>query len=64
MITKMEIQYKNLKAKIIYSSQADVFYGEIRFTADLIVFQGKNLKEAELAMRDAVDQYFEYFAFE
>lgn len=56
----MDIYYKGFQAKICFSADADVFYGEVVNSKYIIAFQGKNPKDAELAMKNAVDQYLMY----
>lgn len=53
----LDIQYKGFKAKILFASDADVFYGTILSYQDIIAFQAKTLQTAEMAMQEAVRQY-------
>lgn len=54
---KMEIQYKGFVGKILYSAEADVFYGEILNFTPLLVFQASSLQGCQEAMYFAVEDY-------
>lgn len=55
----MEIHHKGFFAKVLYTSSADIFYGEAENGGDVIVFQAKTLEAASITMREAVNQYID-----
>ena len=53
----MEIQYKEFVAKVYFSAEADLFFGEVQNSPILISFQATHLVDVRLAMQDAVECY-------
>lgn len=56
----MEIHYKEFVAKVYFSSETDLFFGEVQNIPTLISFQATCLADVSLAMQDAVERYLEY----
>ncbi len=56
----MELRYKQFCATIHFSAETDSFYGEVLAIPELIAFQAKDLAEARILMREAVDRYLNY----
>lgn len=57
--SKLEIQYRGLMAKILFSHEAASFYGEVLNSDILIAFHASSVLEAVEAMQTAVDQYWD-----
>jgi len=55
------LQYKGFHIKVIYSSKAGVFIGEVVNIADIIAFQAADLPSLEAAMQDTIDRYLEFW---
>jgi len=43
-----------------FDEKENIFCGRVANTHDLIVFQGKSVKETRLAFHDAIDEYIEW----
>jgi predicted HicB family RNase H-like nuclease len=51
--------YKSFTAKIEYSTEDEVLFGEVDGVSDLISFEGKSVPEIEQAFHNAVDEYLD-----
>lgn len=51
--------YKGYIGSIEYSEEDGVFIGRLEGISDLIMFEGKSVKELEKDFREAVDDYLE-----
>lgn len=51
--------YKGYIGSASYSEEDEVFYGKIEAIKDLILFEGKSVKELKSAFHEAVDDYLE-----
>ncbi len=56
----MELQYKQFRARIYFSAEADAFYGEVLEVPWLITFQAKDPQEASMLMIEAITRYLSY----
>ena len=55
-----KMKYKNYEATVRFDEEADVFYGEIINTRDVITFQGSSVEELKQAFKDSVEDYLEF----
>ncbi len=55
----MDIEYKGYLAKVFFSGDVGLFYGEILNTRDLLCFQAASLQEAINGLQQTVDRYLE-----
>ncbi|MBM4144905.1 MAG: type II toxin-antitoxin system HicB family antitoxin [Nitrospira sp.] len=53
------MSYKGYIGTVRYSEEDEVFYGKIEAINDLIMFEGKSVKELKKAFHEAVDDYLE-----
>ena len=51
------LRYKNYIGQVNFDDEADIFYGEVINTRDVITFQGKSVKELKKAFADSVEDY-------
>jgi predicted HicB family RNase H-like nuclease len=51
--------YKGYIGSVHYSEEDEVFHGKIEALNDLIMFEGKSVKELKKAFHEAVDDYLE-----
>jgi len=51
--------YKGYLGQVHYSAEDEVFYGKIDAINDLILFEGKSVRELKKAFQEAVDDYLE-----
>jgi predicted HicB family RNase H-like nuclease len=56
------MEYKGYVAKIEFDDDAELFHGEVINTRDVITFQGSNVQELKLALRESVDDYLAFCA--
>jgi predicted HicB family RNase H-like nuclease len=56
------LNYKNYIANIKFDDRAEIFYGEVANTRDVITFQGKTAKELKKAFIDSVEDYLTFCA--
>ncbi len=56
----MEIKYRGYCAKILYSADVDIFYGEISNSEELIVFLGSTLENCIEAIHSLIDSHLTY----
>ena len=54
------MNYKNYVAHIEFDDEAEIFYGEVINTRDVITFQGSTVKELKKAFHDSVNDYLEF----
>lgn len=54
------MKYKNYEAAVKFDEDAEVFYGEVINTRDVITFQGNSVEELKKAFRDSVEDYLEF----
>jgi len=53
----LEIRYKGFIAKIFFSADVGMFYGEVLNADHLITFQALNLDEAKQILYEVIDHY-------
>lgn len=51
------IEYKGFIGHFKFDETKSMFYGRVANTHDLIIFQGKSVKETELNFRDSIDEH-------
>jgi predicted HicB family RNase H-like nuclease len=56
---KNTLEYKGYQAKVEFSVEDDVLFGELSGINDLVTFEGDNVQELKQAFHDAVDEYLE-----
>ncbi len=56
------MEYKGYQATVSFDDEAQIFYGEVIDTRDVITFQGKSVDELSQAFHDSVDDYLEFCA--
>lgn len=54
------IEYKGYLGHVKFDDEADLFYGEIVNTRDVITFQGKSVSEIHQAFKDSIDDYLDF----
>lgn len=54
------IEYKDYLGHIEFDDEADIFYGEVINTRDVITFQGKSVKELRQALKESVETYLKF----
>lgn len=52
--------YKGYMGYVDFDDEADLFYGEVINTRDVITFQGKSVKELRKAFKESIDDYLEF----
>jgi predicted HicB family RNase H-like nuclease len=53
------INYKGYTGTVEYSAEDKIFYGEIAFINDTVLFEGKTVKKLENNFKEAVNHYLE-----
>lgn len=53
----MLVEYKNMRAKLIYCAKTKSYHGEILGLDECLMFQATNRQQAIIAMQSAVDDY-------
>lgn len=56
------MKYKGYLAKVTFDPEAELFHGEIINIRDVITFQGTEVSELRRALKDSVEDYFEFCA--
>lgn len=56
------MEYQGYVAKVEFDDEAELFHGEVINTRDVITFQGSNVQELKLALRESVDDYLAFCA--
>ena len=51
------MKYNGYIGHVEYDDEAKIFHGEVVGLRDIITFQGKSVKELELAFKNSVDDY-------
>ncbi len=51
------IEYKGFIGHFKFDETKSMFYGRVANTHDLIIFQGKSVKETKLNFQDAIDEH-------
>ena len=54
------MKYKNYEATVKFDEEAEIFYGEVINTRDVITFQGSSVKELKKAFKDSIEDYLEF----
>ena len=54
------LMYKGYIGHVEFDDEADIFYGEVINTRDVITFQGKSATEIKKAFRESVDDYLNF----
>ncbi len=54
------MKYKDYEATVKFDEDAEVFYGEVVNTRDVITFQGNSVEELKRAFEDSVEDYLEF----
>ena len=56
------MKYKGYEGTGKFDDEADIFYGEVINTRDVITFQGTSVKGVRKAFRDSIDDYLAFCA--
>lgn len=56
------IEYKGFVGKVEVDDEANILYGEVINTRDVITFQGRNIAETKKAFHDSVEDYLAFCA--
>lgn len=51
------MKYKGYIGHVEYDDDAKIFHGEVVGLKDIITFQGKSVKELEIAFKESIDEY-------
>jgi predicted RNase H-like HicB family nuclease len=54
------MRYKGYKGAVTLDEDANIFYGEVINTRDVITFQGASLEECKQSFRGSVNEYLEF----
>ena len=54
------MKYKDYEAAVKFDEDAEVFFGEVVNTRDVITFQGDSVEELKRAFADSVEDYLEF----
>ena len=54
------MRYKNYEATVKFDEEAEIFFGEVINTRDVITFQGSSVEELKQALKDSVEDYLEF----
>lgn len=54
------MKYKDYEAAVKFDEEAEIFYGEVINTRDVITFQGSSVEELKKAFEDSVEDYLEF----
>ncbi len=54
------MEYKGYIGHVTFDDEADIFYGDVVNTRDIITFQGKSVEEIRNAFHESVDVYLEW----
>jgi predicted HicB family RNase H-like nuclease len=52
--------YKNYIGHVEFDSDAEIFYGEVINTRDVITFQGKTVAEIKKSFHESIDDYLNF----
>ena len=53
------MRYKGYAGTVEYSAEDKLFFGEIAFLNDTVLFEGETVKELEANFKEAVNHYIE-----
>jgi predicted HicB family RNase H-like nuclease len=53
------MRYKGYAGTVEYSAEDKLFFGEIAFVNDAVLFEGETVKELETSFKEAVNHYIE-----
>jgi len=56
------MKHKGYEGTVRFDEDADIFYGEVSNTRDVITFRGKSVEELRRAFRDSVEDYLAFCA--
>jgi predicted HicB family RNase H-like nuclease len=56
------LTYKNYIAQVQFDGEAEILYGEVINTRDVITFQGKTPAAVKQAFKDSIDDYLAFCA--
>ncbi|MFO0912069.1 MAG: type II toxin-antitoxin system HicB family antitoxin [Pirellulales bacterium] len=54
------MEYKGYLGKVDFDDDAEIFYGEVVNTRDVVTFQGESVTELTQAFRDSIDDYLAF----
>ncbi|MBS0358669.1 MAG: type II toxin-antitoxin system HicB family antitoxin [Proteobacteria bacterium] len=54
--------YKNYIGHVQFDDEADIFYGEVINTRDVITFQGSTVRELKKAFKESIEDYLAFCA--
>jgi len=54
------MKYKDFEAAVKFDEEAEIFYGEVINTRDVITFQGSSVEDLKKAFEDSVEDYLEF----
>ncbi len=56
------MQYKGYTAIVRFDEEAEIFFGEVINTKDIITFEAENVKDLKQSFYDSVDDYLNFCA--
>jgi predicted HicB family RNase H-like nuclease len=56
------MEYKGYIGKAEYDDDAEIFYGEVLGTLDVITFKGDSVEELKKSFRESIDEYLAFCA--
>ena len=51
------MEYKGYRAEVHYDHEEDLFFGKVRCTRDIIIFEAASIGQLEIEFRFSVDDY-------
>ena len=54
------MKYKDYEATVKFDEEAEIFYGEVINTRDVITFQGSSVEELKKEFENSVEDYLEF----
>jgi predicted HicB family RNase H-like nuclease len=54
------LKYKGYTGYVVYDDEARIFHGEVVGIRAVITFQGTTVEEIEQALKDSIDDYFDW----
>jgi predicted HicB family RNase H-like nuclease len=56
------MEYQGYLGQVQFDAEANLFHGEVINVRDVITFQGRSVEELLQALKDSVEDYFEFCA--
>ena len=54
------MEHRGYRGVVSFDDEAEVLFGEVIGTRDMITFEGESVEEVQVAFRDSVDGYLEF----